>query len=123
MPASIMVASWRVKRTRSVSLTVQTFFLLTGGGGFLLEREHHEPAAHQTSDSVVLVDGVLDTVYDIAGGIASLIGEGHHMVILVITFHYSSYDANSVACSFECSMIEAADLSRPTRFALALAGL
>ena len=51
-------------------------FLLAASGGFLLEGENHEPATHQTGDGVVLVEGVLDTGYDIAGRIAGLIGEG-----------------------------------------------
>src|SRR2546427_2296 len=49
MPASIMVASWRVKRTRSVSLTVQIFLqdllatglfssaILTGSGVYIVD--------------------------------------------------------------------------------------
>ena len=80
-PASTMVASWRVKRTRSVSLTVEHLVLLAGHGSLLLEGEDHEPAAHQSGDGVVLVEGVLDTGYDISGAITSLVGEGHHKAL------------------------------------------
>src|SRR5437868_4819244 len=53
-------------------------FALAAGFRFLLEGKYHEPAAHETGDSVIFVDGVLHAGYDPAGGVTSLVGEGNH---------------------------------------------
>ena len=78
MPASIMVESWRVKRTRSVSLTVQVFLRERLRCGFFLERKNHEPAAHETGYGVIFIESVLDAGNDLSGGVACLVGEGNH---------------------------------------------
>src|SRR5262249_53491153 len=48
------------------------------GNGFLLKGKHHQTAAHQASDRVIFVKGVLDTGDDFTGGVSGLVGEGNH---------------------------------------------
>ena len=79
-----MVASWRVNRTRSVSLTDQTRLARTAGGGFFLQGEHHEPAAHEAGYGIVFIEGILNAGDDPAGGVASLVGEGDHIIVVIM---------------------------------------
>ena len=63
---------------------VAAIFLFSAGLGFFLERQDHEPAAHETGNSVIFVNGVLHAGYDPAGGVTSLVGEGNHTMVTMI---------------------------------------
>jgi len=54
------------------------FLARAAGDSFLLQRQNHQAAAHQTSDGIVFVQGVLDAGDDAAGGVSSLVGKGDH---------------------------------------------
>ena len=59
-------------------MTVQSLLPALARGGFFLQGKDHEPAAHETGYGVIFVKGVLDAGDNLAGGVASLVGEGNH---------------------------------------------
>src|SRR5207237_6988930 len=59
------------------------FLARAAGDSFFLERQNHQAAAHQTSDGIVFVQGVLDAGDDAAGGVSSLVGKGDHAIISI----------------------------------------
>src|SRR6266404_2012065 len=60
------------------------FLALLGGGRLLLERQDHQPPTHQAGYGVILVEGVLDPGNDLPGHIAGLVGEGDHVMVILM---------------------------------------
>jgi hypothetical protein len=55
-----------------------------GGRGFSLEGEHHEPAAHEARYGIVFIQGILNARNDSARGVSSLVGEGDHIIAVLM---------------------------------------
>ena len=49
-----------------------------------LQRQDHEPAAHETGYGVIFIQRVLGTGDDATGRVASLIGEGNHILVIML---------------------------------------
>ena len=49
-----------------------------------LERQDHEPAAHETVYGVIFIQRVLGTGNDATGGVSGLIGEGYHILVIIL---------------------------------------
>jgi len=60
------------------------FFSTSTGYRLSLERQDHEPAAHETGYGVIFIQRVLGTGDDATGRVASLIGEGYHILVIML---------------------------------------
>ena len=64
------------------------------GHGLSLKRQDHEPAAHETGYGVIFIQRVLGTGDDATGRVSSLIGEGYHILAIMLRI------ADAVPASF-----------------------